>query len=113
MLDTGVVKALRANGPDGFFPGQFVSDECNGITTDNHGVARPRHVRRFPGGLWDMIIENGLSRVFLGVHWVFDAFAVDSQENPRLAKTDLNIGGVRLGLEIAESVINNGMVQQP
>jgi hypothetical protein len=84
----------------------LVSDEFNGTTRDNKGTARPRHARSFSGGLWDMIIENGLSRAFLGVHWVFDAFAVDDSGNPDLSR---NIGGVRLGLTIAEDIYNSGL----
>src|SRR5215212_479141 len=55
---------------------EFVSDEMNGVNKDNKGTVRPRHVRNFPRGLWQMIEENGRSRVYLGVHWVFDAFEV-------------------------------------
>ena len=47
-----------------------------------------------------MIIENGFSRVFLGVHWSFDAFAVDNNGNPDLTQND--VGGVPLGLTIAK-----------
>src|SRR5262249_30337767 len=54
----------------------FVSDELNNITRDNAGTVRPLHRRQFPKGLWEMILENGVSRVDLGVHWVFDAFVV-------------------------------------
>jgi PAP2 superfamily len=84
----------------------FVSDEFNGISRDNKGTVRPKHVRSFPGGLWQMIIENGLSRVFLGVHWVFDAFATDATGNPDLTQ---NIGGIPLGLKIADNIYNSGL----
>jgi hypothetical protein len=96
---------------DNLFHGlSFVSDEHNGISKDNKGAVRPRHVREFPdgvpdGGLWKMIIENGRSRVFLGVHWVFDAFAVKNNGEPDL---DENIGGVPLGLNIAENIFQAG-----
>jgi vanadium chloroperoxidase len=40
------------------------------------------------------------------VHWVFDAFAVDSKGAPDLTR---NIGGVPLGLTIAEDIFNDGM----
>src|SRR5215216_5193998 len=59
---------------DQLFPGFLVSDEFNGANRDNDGTVRPRHTRFFRGGLWNMIIENALSRVLLGVHWIFDAF---------------------------------------
>lgn len=47
-----------------------------------------------------------MSRIFLGVHWVFDAFAVYSSGDPDLSR---NIGGVRLGLKIAEDIFQNGL----
>lgn len=83
---------------------EFVSEELNGVNVDNQGTVRPRHVRDFPGGLWQMIEENGRSRVNLGVHWVFDAFAVD----PASGDMDLtqNLGGVRLGRDIANDVFD-------
>ncbi len=85
---------------------EFVSDELNGISVDNTGTIRPRHVRKFPGGLWQMIEENGRSRVFLGVHWVFDAFAVN--ENDEIDLTQ-NIGGVRLGIDVANDIAEHGL----
>ena len=87
----------------------FVSEELNGVNKDNKGTVRPRHVRKFDGGLWQMIIENGRSRVFLGVHWVFDAFAVKGNGDPDLTQ---NVGGVSLGLTIAEDIFDSGM-QKP
>ncbi|HEV8115755.1 MAG TPA: phosphatase PAP2 family protein, partial [Acidimicrobiales bacterium] len=88
--------------PDNLTNGMtFVSDELNGVNTDNKGTVRPRHVRRFDGGLWKMIEENGLSRVYLGVHWVYDAFAVKNNGKPDLTQ---NVGGVPLGLKIAEDI---------
>lgn len=95
------------NAPDKLFKDlTFVSDEFNGINKDNKGAVRPRHVRNFPNGLWQMIEENGRSRVYLGVHWLFDAFAVDDDGKPNLAK---NVGGVPLGLKIAEDIFTTGM----
>lgn len=97
----------RAN--DTLFAGlDFVSEELNGVNQDNNGTIRPRHVRHFPGGLWQMILENGRSRVFLGVHWVFDAFAVGTGNTPDLSR---NIGGVRLGVDIAEDIFTAGMLR--
>ena len=93
--------------PDDLFGGRaFVSDELNGVSKDNKGTVRPRHVRNFPGGLWQMIEENGRSRVYLGVHWVFDAFAVDENNVIDLSQ---NVGGVPLGIEIAKDIFTNGM----
>lgn len=88
----------------------FVSEELNGVNSDNRGTVRPRHVRAFPGGLWEMILENGLSRVFLGVHWVFDAFTRLPNGSPDLAR---NVGGVPLGLAIAEDMFAFGGGRAP
>jgi hypothetical protein len=86
----------------------FVSDEYNGSNKDNEGTIRPRHVRSFEnGGLWQMIVENGLSRVYLGVHWSFDAFATVDNDGVTPDLTQ-NIGGVALGLNIAEGIFNGG-----
>jgi len=100
---------VTANGPDQLFNGMsFVSDEHNGASKDNNGTVRPRHARTFPDGLWQMIVENGRSRVFLGVHWVFDAFSVDSNGKPDLNQ---NVGGVPLGLTIANDIFATGMTK--
>ena len=49
----------------------FVSDEFNGVTTDNNGHVRPRIPRSFPN-LSVAEDENGQSRIYLGIHWEFD-----------------------------------------
>lgn len=66
---------------------EFISDELNGISRDLRGpydATKPIEeqvgtVRTcFPikfKSLWSIIYENALSRIFLGVHWRFDAFA--------------------------------------
>ena len=51
---------------------QFVSDEYNGINKGANGVPRPRVVRTFDS-LTDAETENARSRVWIGVHWQFDA----------------------------------------
>jgi membrane-associated phospholipid phosphatase len=100
---------IGSRGPDGLLQGLgFVSEELNGVTRDNKGTIRPRHVRSFPGGLWQMIVENGLSRIDLGVHWSFDAFSFGGSGHPDLRE---NIGGVRLGLDIAETISVDGLKQ--
>jgi hypothetical protein len=48
----------------------FVSDEFNGVTTDNTGVVRPVWKQSF--SLKKAIEQNNHSRVYLGVHWSFD-----------------------------------------
>jgi membrane-associated phospholipid phosphatase len=104
---TRLFYGISSRSNDTLFNGiTFVSDEFNGINRDNQGTVRPKHVRSFPGGLWQMIVENGLSRVYLGVHWVFDAFATNSAGSPDLSQ---NIGGVPLGLKIAEDIHQSGL----
>lgn len=49
----------------------FVSDEFNGKTLDNTGVARPKIEQYL--SLRKAIEENSISRIYLGVHWNFDA----------------------------------------
>lgn len=89
---------------DTTFTGPFVSEELNG------GVVRPQHVRMFPRELWQMIEENGFSRVYLGVHWLFDAFALGTNNKPNLAQ---DTGGVPLGLKIAEDIFAAGADKAP
>jgi hypothetical protein len=52
-----------------------------------------------------VIRENSLSRVFLGVHWSFDGFVPTPTGGMDLTE---NVGGVRLGLDIAEDIFNGG-----
>jgi hypothetical protein len=49
----------------------FISDEFNGVTRDNNGTARPVVERSF-SSLSQAEEENGQSRIYLGIHWVFD-----------------------------------------
>jgi membrane-associated phospholipid phosphatase len=87
----------------------FVSDELNGVSRDNQGTVRPRHERRFKD-LQHMIIENGVSRVYLGVHWVFDAFDTKPDGSPDLTKF---VGGVPLGTRIAEQIAAAALTESP
>jgi vanadium chloroperoxidase len=121
----------------------FVSEELNGINRDlvesydrsrpiqdQPGLVRTRVVRSFPS-LWHAIFENGLSRVFLGVHWRFDAFDARDALRPNgsykdpgtisyrnvwtaprpatVANNALPIGGIPLGLGIANDIFGNQM----
>lgn len=95
---------------DAVYTNTVVSGEHDGRTTDSTGTVRPRHARRFPGGLWQMIVENGLSRVMIGVHWSFDAFALAADGEPDLLR---KIGGVRLGLDLAEDIFAAGGGKAP
>lgn len=101
-----ILKNLKdpENPSDGIF---FISEEFNEKTQDNNGTVRPLHRRTFKDGLWGMIVENGISRVYLGVHWSFDAF---DDNDPEMKK---KIGGVNLGLRIAEDIWDNGLTPSP
>lgn len=92
-----------------------ISDEFNGQSRDNQGTVRPRHARDFTKGLWAMILENAVSRIFLGVHWIFDAydFTVDSDGNYIPDLSNENIGGVPLGLRIARDIFAFGVGKAP
>lgn len=119
----------NVKGDDLFDGERFVSDEFDGMSVDNSGTVRPRHRRNFPRGLFDMIIENGASRLWLGVHWIFDAFAVKGPkrepdltrqeeveitgENGKKKKVKRYIGGVPLGLLIAEDIFKAGKTRAP
>ena len=50
---------------------KFTSDEFNGKNRDSKNVIRPQLERSFT--LAKAIEENAISRVYLGVHWKFDA----------------------------------------
>jgi vanadium chloroperoxidase len=100
----------------------FVSDELNGQSREVDGTVRTRHIRRF-SSLMEAIVENSLSRVYLGVHWRFDGttggYDCDGPGGSKPSATfnpnaDLvvprdAIGGVPLGLDIAEGIFNTGL----
>jgi hypothetical protein len=50
----------------------FVSDKYNGVTRDNQGNLRPYKPRTF-ASLTEAEMENARSRIYLGIHWQFDA----------------------------------------
>jgi hypothetical protein len=64
----------------------FTSDEFNGVTTDNTGTVRPKLTTTF--NLQEAINDNNISRIYLGVHWIFDA-----------------TGGEKVGKAVADKVI--------
>ncbi|KAL9099128.1 MAG: hypothetical protein Q9163_005329 [Psora crenata] len=80
---------------------RFVSEELNGVSrdlrnpydpnipiTEQVGAVRTR-VERHYTSLWDAMFDSAISRVFLGVHWRFDAFA----SKDVLASMDVNSNG--------------------
>jgi membrane-associated phospholipid phosphatase len=71
----------------------FVSDELNGINRDNDGNVRPLWPRSFPT-LTAAEEENAVSRIYLGVHYRFDATS-----------------GMTVGRNVADYVFKRGLVQ--
>jgi hypothetical protein len=71
------------------------SDEFNGKTTDQNGHARPVVLRHFTS-FSQAAMENAMSRVYLGVHWPFDA-----------------VEGVKLGTEVANYVFAHALKPTP
>lgn len=139
----------------------FTSEEMNGISrdlyqpydpskkiTEQSGNVRSKVKREF-SSLWEAIFENALSRIWLGVHWRFDACAAKDILIPTgeddVYATDSNgatvyqeikdirydtkgtrqhedgtpipgmypIGGIGLGLEIAQDIMTSGMKPTP
>lgn len=69
----------------------FVSDEFNGVTTDSDGNVRPLTPRHFKD-LTQVEYENAISRIYLGIHWNFDATS-----------------GVLMGRKVADHAFKNFM----
>lgn len=137
-------KTWEDNGPDDI-QFKFVSEELNGISRDLRaeydpnlpiqdqvGTVRTRIERKFKS-LWAAIFENAFSRIYLGVHWRFDAAAAsdikqaDGKVNkhpdnisysnvwtaPRAAGDPRPTGGVPLGLGIANDIWSHAMKAPP
>ena len=51
---------------------RFTSDEYNGINRNGDGTRRPVVARTY-NNLEQAIAENAISRIYLGIHWTFDA----------------------------------------
>jgi membrane-associated phospholipid phosphatase len=115
----GKVQLLANGGDTATF--DFVSEELDGVATDADGTQRERHVRAF-ASLKQAIVENAVSRVYLGVHWRFDGtlggFKMGNvtsavyDPNPNaldLGPANSKIGGVPLGLNIAEDIFNSNL----
>jgi len=67
-------QTLRAFYGTDDIPFTFVSDEFDGVTVDGAGHVRPLLPRTFQS-LAQAEEENGQSRIYLGIHWVFDKTA--------------------------------------
>jgi vanadium chloroperoxidase len=142
--------------PDNIAIDMMVSAELDGVSrdlrqpydstapiTDQPGIVRTKFPRHF-SSCWEMIFENAISRVFLGVHWRFDAAAARDfmipTQTPDVYAVDGNgatiyqnvgdmryttlgtregheglfpIGGVPLGIGIANEIFDNGLRPTP
>lgn len=129
----------------------LISDELNGVSRDLYNTYDPTQpitdqlgnvrtlVPRHFESVWDAMFDAALSRVFLGVHWRFDAFAskdilvstkVNSDgttqyKNPKDIRYETTgprrdrpgqqfpIGGVPLGIGIANDIFESNLKPTP
>lgn len=142
--------------PDTIAIDMMVSEELNGLSRDlrqpydptapiidQPGIVRTRVVRHFSSA-WELMFENAISRLFLGVHWRFDAAAARDILIPTTTKDVyardengatvfqnvedvryttmgtregfeglLPIGGVPLGIGIADEIFESGLRPTP
>lgn len=87
----------------------FVSDEYNGRNTDPRTQLPRELLTRRYSNLWQAIVDNSISRVFLGVHWQFDGITkrvgnADEFGEPANPAELGHTGGVWLGGQIANAV---------
>ncbi|KAF2675599.1 hypothetical protein K458DRAFT_425350 [Lentithecium fluviatile CBS 122367] len=93
----------------------FVSEELDGVSrdlreaydpmmpiSDQPGIVRTRVPRHF-NNLWEAIFENAISRIYLGVHWRFDAAAAKDimipTEKENVYAVDSNGGSIYQNVE--------------
>ncbi|WP_430418971.1 vanadium-dependent haloperoxidase [Phenylobacterium sp.] len=87
----------------------FVSDEFDGRNTDPRTNVPRVHVTRGYDSLWRAIVDNSISRVFLGVHWQFDGITTKDGAGskfgvPATPADTGQMGGVWLGAKIANAL---------
>ncbi len=90
---------------------EFVSDEFDGRNRDPR-TQRPRELLTLSyDSLWEAMVDNSVSRVYLGVHWQFDGITTrlpgtseDVLGIPATPSELGHIGGVWLGAQIANQL---------
>jgi vanadium chloroperoxidase len=88
----------------------FVSDEFNGRNSDPRDALPRPHITRGHASLWQAIVENSISRAYLGVHWLFDGITVKGEAGGSAFGVPKNpaelgpMGGVWLGAQIANQI---------
>lgn len=108
-----VEKQLAEFDPDGLDNVRFCarSDEYNGRNRDPRGDMPSRQVlHQSYNSLWQAIVDNSISRVYLGVHWQFDGLTVRGVDVdgafgiPAKPSQLGQRGGVWLGCQIGNQV---------
>ena len=108
-----VEKGVASFAPDGVddVHFDFVSDEFNGRNKDPRTMQPRDYLTLGLGSLWQAIVDNSVSRVFLGVHWQFDGItkrnAADTDDEFGVPASPSELGrtgGVWLGAKIANQV---------
>ena len=109
LVQKGVAK-FNASGIDSVHC-DFVSDEFDGRNRDPRTLQPRDHLTLNVGSLWQAIIDNSLSRVYLGVHWQFDGITKRNTTNtgdefgvPASPSELGRTGGVWLGVSIANQL---------
>lgn len=89
----------------------FVSDEFNGRNKDPITMQPREYITLGYDSLWQAIVDNSVSRVYLGVHWQFDgitkrnAVGTDDEFGIPGSPSELGkTGGVWLGAKIANEI---------
>lgn len=89
----------------------FVSDEFNGRNKDAKTLQPRDYITLGLDSLWQAIVDNSVSRVFLGVHWQFDGITTRNAANtddefglPATPRQLGRTGGVWLGAQIANQL---------
>jgi membrane-associated phospholipid phosphatase len=109
LVEKGVT-TFEPNGIDKF-KFDFVSDEFDGRNTDPR-TRNPRDYLTLEiDSLWQAIVHNSVSRVYLGVHWEFDGITTRSASGtgdefgiPNSPSKLGHTGGVWLGAQIANQI---------
>jgi hypothetical protein len=92
-------------------PFAFTSDEYDGVNVDPvTRQPRPRTLRAYDG-LWQAIVDNSESRIWLGVHWRMDGISTVTNGQTMHGRPNTpnelgSVGGVRLGWDIANLLAN-------
>lgn len=93
-------------------PLHFFSDEYDGVNTDPRTQSPRQRTAVETQSLWEAIVQNSVSRVYLGVHWQFDGLTerkgnedVFAEHPDQLTPATLGrAGGVWLGMTLARQV---------